>query len=1423
MQQRLDGLENHRRQQEANQLANRAAQELQQAQQYQAWANHYRSLDPHSPQVAQCEQLAHTHHNRSLQLNAQAQAAYNGTYSQNQSQQLTGQAWSFANSDSGPLMNDPNPVDGRPYNQRGGLRPPLQRHQDDLSRNMPRNPDGSFVVNPDPRVGTWFGLANDGGPSFDPARGINCLDCMVSFWETWRGTPRVSAPRTYDSYQGTNPLNINRGEEHGMQRAAQLTGGQWQSLMPSTSPPQSRPNMPPAQTQQFVNFAYQGVASQLQQMGPGSAMFLVTEWEGGSSHAWLAINQGGDIVYVDAQTGRTSTTAPLYPHNGSTGNGNVAAMHAIPLDSNGNAQNIPNLGTTVQQMQQYLVNQAQQAQQPQQQGQQPQNQTTQQQQPNTQPQPNTQQQAQTQQSQQQQPNTQQAQQQASTQQNAQQQANTQQTQQAQTQQPNTQQAQTQQNAQQQANTQQQVDPEVTLQVSPKVSLQKADPELTQPVQVEQQVDPEVTQQVSPKVSLQKADPELTQPVQIEQQVDPEVTQQVSPKVSLQKADPEQTQPVQVQQQAPVDPRIAYAQEPGPVDPRIAFQQGTQQQGTQQTPPPSQAPGSTPPPSGPPPSRPRAHRPPDPAGMSPGSIPFGYEEFFNDPRWAEQALAFEQAVGARLFNDPAVLQAARDSLVRLQDVMRSLNPSMTEADIQRTFFPGTADDANILTSAGQAGPGTSMDDLLERGNVREVMTAFFNGAYAVYTSPTFSNLLQQAITTGDLEPARQAGVNTEVLQQIRDEIAANRELAATDPRTWGDIFSLGIVNLISDHGVMDLLETGHSHDGRRNRDDDVQAAMANTARHYADLGTPLGEFERAFLERELGRPLTDDEQLPWREGHTLLELNSQWVRELQARGFPTAAGISMTTTRMLTAARLLGLDADQQQQFMNGLMAWMLPCRDHSLAEIYRAAMISNIERVTREQYPDLSVVEMYREMTGMDLASLRDEVGVQDETAHPDPQSRRGLLPHEARYLERAFDGTLGDVTPQMRQIAQQAWHMLATGDVSTRALQEFQRAHGQEPTTAADRRHAANFPGHLREWLQRNGIDPNDSAAVRGLTDRLSMAHMISFSVYTGFGYGLINGALTGRMESEDAPCARRIADALPELDLPPADDTAVERGVRTKAEALVDKYIARYTAAIDRGRTPDQAEPRHIPDSIRAVMHTEAGDRWRDALQRHRQAVRLNHELFASGDDEAARAVGREIAQAQADMRAAVADLHVALEEALPGIIAEMKWHADMIMDGVRQLPHQGSEESPRLVYRGDGADPDPEEADPLYGSRTEDPGAMPKVVSTTVDLEQTIIFMGNDDSIDDSNRVVVVYQLTGQYSADIAPFSVYPAQEEVLLPPGSQVHRVDDPEAAQRLREEIMALSKFPDEWKDDPNGNQRFRVIIMREGEAPGESE
>ncbi|GAB3945285.1 hypothetical protein GCM10027614_36810 [Micromonospora vulcania] len=75
--------------------------------------------------------------------------------------------------------------DSRPYGRPGGLRPPLALHQVDVERQVPRERDGTVTRTADPRRGGWLRLLNDGGPRADATRGINCLDCTLSLYETW--------------------------------------------------------------------------------------------------------------------------------------------------------------------------------------------------------------------------------------------------------------------------------------------------------------------------------------------------------------------------------------------------------------------------------------------------------------------------------------------------------------------------------------------------------------------------------------------------------------------------------------------------------------------------------------------------------------------------------------------------------------------------------------------------------------------------------------------------------------------------------------------------------------------------------------------------------------------------------------------------------------------------------------------------------------------------------------------------------------------------------------------------------------------------------------------------------------------------------------------------------------------------------------
>jgi hypothetical protein len=234
--------------------------------------------------------------------------------------------------DQSALTGDegPPPVDrSRPYGRWGGLRTPLALHQTDLEREMPRDSDGRVVRTADPRQGRWFQLANDGGPAADPTRGINCLDCTLSLYETWvHGRPRVSAPRTFDAYAAGDIASPLWGEFGGPGRVEQVTGGTFQMLCAPVE------GMRPAAQQHAVERGFGRLHDQLTAGGHGSYAFVITTWERGGSHAWVALNQNGRVLYLDPQRGEVSDS-PLYTNHGVPEPGNVTAVDALLLGGDG--------------------------------------------------------------------------------------------------------------------------------------------------------------------------------------------------------------------------------------------------------------------------------------------------------------------------------------------------------------------------------------------------------------------------------------------------------------------------------------------------------------------------------------------------------------------------------------------------------------------------------------------------------------------------------------------------------------------------------------------------------------------------------------------------------------------------------------------------------------------------------------------------------------------------------------------------------------------------------------------------------------------------------------------------------------------------------------------------------------------------------
>jgi hypothetical protein len=216
------------------------------------------------------------------------------------------------------------------------------------------------------------------------------------------------------------------------------------------------------------------------------------------------------------------------------------------------------------------------------------------------------------------------------------------------------------------------------------------------------------------------------------------------------------------------------------------------------------------------------------------------------------------------------------------------------------------------------------------------------------------------------------------------------------------------------------------------------------------------------------------------------------------------------------------------------------------------------------------------------------------------------------------------------------------------------------------------------------------------------------------------------------------------------------------------------------------------HLPEYVRDVMHRpdETGvtpaDRWLAAHEREQRVA----------DDTVE--VRRE---AQRELVAAWEAVERRLNDGMPELQAEMRWHADMIHDALLRLPAVGSHE-PVLAYRGDGVG-DPTKRT-LYGTPDDPVGRTAQVVSLSRDLDQAGVFLRRDN---DPSKAMIVYMLEGGAARDIAPFSAFPKQQEAVLPPGVETVRVDPAQLPPGELDRIRAtLAKYKQE---------DVEIIVMRE--------
>jgi hypothetical protein len=757
------------------------------------------------------------------------------------------------------------------------------------------------------------------------------------------------------------------------------------------------------------------------------------------------------------------------------------------------------------------------------------------------------------------------------------------------------------------------------------------------------------------------------------------------------------------------------------------------------------------------------------GPTRARVPFDFERFFNDPRWAAEATIVEQRLGAYYFNHPVVLEATRSAVAQTRAALMALIPrgpdETPEAFAQRVESVFFRDD--VPDSAGQVGSGVRLDDLLAHGNVRELMTAFYNASYFNRDNPhTLARVILDIIDNGRWDQARAAGLDVDALRSMRRQLdgSVNRAVLSRVERLVGghrfarDPFGTGNVVMLSEGGFRDLAEVIESQIGRTDRSPHEQRALSTTRTFYQAMNTPLGRFELAYVERVAGGPLAPDAPLPWREGQTAHDNTSgRWARRLQADGIPVVDGVSATTTRMLAAARVLGL-GPRLPQVMGGLMAWMLPGRDHSLFEMMRGAQIAGAWRVDVSTSARFTGVDLFRSLPGLDLPTLRTHI-------LPD-----GLFPHEARYLAHATDpnGFSESQHPNVRAIVARVWPQLSSGHVT-------------DPD--------------LGDWLRRNGVDPTNPDAVRALAARVSPAHVMALTVYTRHSHYLINNVTRTQLWTGGRA------------------EAAVRVLMSNRLRSLVDDYLG----MLAHGRTPLP-----LPLAARPVLHTGPGhldsrspldplaQEWVDANRVAEDAARRVSEYEAAGRRAEARAVRVEQRRAEAVRDVAMQAIRNRLTPVAMRLFDEMRWHADMVHDAMMQLPAVGSPDHPVLAFRGDWITP---VHSPIYGSRLMPEGTAREFLSVSQRLEVAVRFMVENPASD--RRIIAVYRLTGEHARDISVFSSFPEDQEAVLPPWSTTRQVSDPDLAEAVRAQVAAVADDMVRRGVIERAPTRYRVIIVEE--------
>ncbi|WP_459650942.1 scabin-related ADP-ribosyltransferase [Kitasatospora sp. Ki12] len=435
-----------------------------------------------------------------------------------------------------------------------------------------------------------------------------------------------------------------------------------------------------------------------------------------------------------------------------------------------------------------------------------------------------------------------------------------------------------------------------------------------------------------------------------------------------------------------------------------------------------------------------------------------------PEHRQRAEAFEAKLGAYAYHHPKARAAARNAVQRLYDALRAAHPDVGQETLYKVFL---RDDKG---SAGQVGTDLTLAEfrtMVDTGNTRELMTAFYNAAYINDSDHGLKKVLQALLESGDAGSARAEAMGLD-LRELKTQadflngglVTVLGKVPGLDSMFTKDHFGTGVVIKQGAQPLKAGKEYLSSLDARVRRPEPLNDL---TAAHFAEHGMPLSPRELTFQEHDGG-----DAPLGWKSGHSLNTMNekSAWYGEAHLdKNMPVSTGISATTAKMLNAFRLLDVRDSRPQDMLLALAGWMLPLRDHSLYEILKGAeLLGDLPPVPAHALGDVS--SMYQHIPGIPQHEVRAALG------------EDGMLPHEAAYHELMS-------TPR----AEGGWSdVTAAASRANRAA--FQAARDGE----------AGVPAPVVGWLGRNPMTAHE------VLDRLTPAHFDALAYYSGPSHALIN-----------------------------------------------------------------------------------------------------------------------------------------------------------------------------------------------------------------------------------------------------------------------------------------------------------------------------